>query len=192
MGIFLDKIVKPLLRSKRANWIHRVNTLIQGQLDVANSGTIDTEIVNDKLAFAIALDGMVDLIDNYDILLKSVSKRFAKFDIKTAKPIHKIALKSPEKLSEKEQLRFFDEFGVLVMRNIELRHEDIPVHLLRLDSFGLLSGALGMICFPETREKGFQLWEYLHGCFLLCEKFKYKKHLPKELVKLLEIGVFDK
>jgi len=53
-------------------------------------------------------------------------------------------------------------------------------------------GAIGMVCFPETRKKGFQLWKYSYECFPLCKKFNYKKHLPKELVKLLEVGVFDK
>ena len=53
-------------------------------------------------------------------------------------------------------------------------------------------GAIGMICFPETRKKGFQVWKYAHECFPQCKKFNYKKHLPKELVKLLEVGVFDK
>ena len=191
MGIFIDKILKPIFLSQESNWIRRLDELTTGQLDVAHNGD------GDGIAFASALDGMVDIIENYDVILKSVDQFYKKFDIKTAKPIHKIALKNPEMLSEKERLLFFDHTG-LIMANIMRQHETIPRNLsihgpLSLNaSLGFLMGAIGMISFPETRKQGFQLWKYLYECFPLCEKFKYKKHLPKELIKLLEVGVFDK
>ena len=197
MGIFLDKIIKPLFKSKKANWVSRINELTTKQLEIANSGQTDEEKEGDRLSFAWSLDGMVDIIENYDALLESVAQFYVKFDIKIAKPIHKIALKNPEKLSEKEKLAFFDH-SFLIMQNIRRQHEAIPRELLidgplsMLSSQGFLMGAIGMICFPDTRKKGFQLWKYSHGCFPLCKKFKYKKHLPKELIKLLEVGVFDK
>ena len=197
MGIFINKILKPIFLSQKSNAIRRLNELTAGQLDVANSGQTEEEKEGDRLSFAWSLDGMVDIIENYDALLESVAQFYIKFDIKIAKPIHKIALKNPEKLSEKEKLAFFDH-SFLIMQNIRRQHEAIPRELLidgplsMLASQGFLMGAIGMICFPDTREKGFQLWKYSHGCFPLCKKFKYKKHLPKELVKLLEVGVFDK
>ena len=98
-------------------------------------------------------------------------------------------------LSEKERLLFFDH-TFLILQNIRRQHQAIPVDLLLygplplLASQGLFTSAIGMICFPDTREKGFQLWKYLHGCFPLCEKFNYKKHLPKEVVKLLDTGIY--
>jgi hypothetical protein len=171
MGIFIDKILKPIFLSKESNWIRRLDEMSTGQLDVAHNGD------GDGIAFASALDGMVD--------------------IKTAKPIHKIALKNPEKLSKKEMLEYF-EHTFLIMANITRHHKTIPGDLLMYGtlqmhaSHGFLMGAIGMICFPETRKKGFQVWKYLYECFPLCKKFNYKKHLPKELVKLLEVGVFDK
>ena len=140
---------------------------------------------------------MVDIIENYDAILESVDQFYIKFDIKTAKPIHKIALKNPEKLSKKEMLEYFTHTS-LIMFNITRLHEVIPRKLLMYGplsmhaSHGFLMGAIGMICFPETRKKGFQLWKYAYECFPLCKKFKYKKHLPQELVKLLEVGVYDK
>ena len=127
--------------------------------------------------------------------MKSVSEFYVKFDLKSAKPLHNKALKNPEKLSEKEKLLFFDH-SFLFTQNINRQHERIPRELLMLGpapllaSQGLLSSALGMICFPETRKKGFELWKYLYACFAFCEKFNYKKHLPKEVVKLLEKEVF--
>ena len=197
MGVFINKILKPIFLSQKSNAIRRLNELTAGQLDVANSGQTEEEKEGDRLSFAWSLDGMVDIIENYDALLESVAQFYIKFDIKTAKPIHKIALKNPEKLSKKEMLEYFTHTS-LIMFNISRLHEAIPRKLLMYGplsmhaSHGFLMGAIGMICFPETRKKGFQLWKYAYECFPLCEKFKYKKHLPKELVKLLEVGVFDK
>ena len=191
MGIFIDKILKPIFLSKKSNWIRRLDELFTGQLDVAHNGD------GDRKSFALALDRMVDIIENYDAILESLDQFYIKFDIKTAKPIHKIALKNPEKLSKKEMLEYF-EHTFLIMANITRQHEAIPRDLLMYGplsmhaSYGFLTGAIGMICFPESRKKGFQVWKYAYECFPLCEKFNYKKHLPKELVKLLEVGVFDK
>ena len=191
MGIFIDKILKPIFLSKKSNWIRRLDEMSTGQLDVAHNGD------GDGKAFALALDGMVDIIENYDAILESVDQFYIKFDIKTAKPIHKIALKNPEKLSKKEMLEYF-EHTTLIMANITRQDKAIPRDFLMhgtlsmLASHGFLTGAIGMICFPETRKKGFQVWKYAYECFPQCKKFNYKKHLPKELVKLLEVGVFDK
>ena len=191
MGIFIDKILKPIFLSKKSNWIRRLDEMSTGQLDVAYNGD------GDGKAFALALDRMVDIIENYDAILESVDQFYIKFDIKTAKPIHKIALKNPEKLSKKEMLEYFTHTS-LIMANISRLHEAIPRKLLMYGplsmhaSHGFLMGAIGMICFPETRKKGFQVWKYAYECFPQCKKFNYKKHLPKELVKLLEVGVFDK
>jgi hypothetical protein len=191
MGIFIDKVLKPIFLSKKSNWIRRLDELSTGQLDVAYNGD------GDGKAFALALDGMVDIIENYDAILESVDQFYIKFDIRTAKPIHKIALKNPEMLSKKEMLEYF-EHTILIMANITRQDKAIPRDFLMhgtlsmLASHGFLTGAIGMICFPETRKKGFQVWKYAYECFPQCKKFNYKKHLPKELVKLLEVGVFDK
>ena len=191
MGIFIDKVLKPIFLSKRSNLIRRLNETITTQLEVAHDGD------GDRKAFAQSLDGIVDLIENYDALLESVAQFYIKFDINLARPIHKIALKNPEMLSEKEQFAFFDH-SFLISQNFHRQHAGIPRNLLMygplpmLAAQGFLLGAIGMICFSETRKKGFQLWKYSHECFPLCKKFNYKKHLPKELVKLLDVGVFDK
>ena len=191
MGIFIDKILKPIFLSKKSNWIRRLDEMSTGQLDVAYNGD------GDRKAFALALDGMVDIIENYDAILESVDQFYIKFDIRTAKPIHKIALKNPEMLSKKEMLEYF-EHTILIMSNITRQDKAIPRDFLMhgtlsmLASHGFITGAIGMICFPETRKKGFQVWKYAYECFPQCKKFNYKKHLPKELVKLLEVGVFDK
>ena len=53
MGIFIDKILKPIFLSKESNWIRRLNEMSTGQLDVAHNGD------GDGIAFAHALDERV-------------------------------------------------------------------------------------------------------------------------------------
>ena len=138
MGFFINKILKPIFLSQESNWIRRLDELTTGQLDVAHNGD------GDGIAFAHALDGMVDIIENYDAILESVDQFYIKFDIKTAKPIHKIALKNPEKLSKKEMLEYF-EHTFLIMANITRQHEAIPRDLLMQHAFWKLV-SLTLVC----------------------------------------------
>ena len=186
MGIFFNKIVKPLFRSQKGNWISRLNELTDNQLKIARDAKNQNEKNADQLSFAYALDGITDLIENWEALLESIAEFYIKFDIITARPIHKIALKNPEKLSETEKLRFLDEVGILILNNIKRKHPLIPPNLCRMDSLGILMGLIGMVFYPEVRKKGYMLWMYLEDCFPLCQKFKYKTHLPKSFIELLE------
>jgi hypothetical protein len=193
MGIFLNKIIKPLFRSKKGNWISRINEMTDKQLNIISDlhirgSTHEENLIkeSDLLEFIKALDGIVDLIDNWDILLESVKDFYIKFDIKTARPIHKIALKNPEKLSEDEKLRFLDEVGILVLSNMMRRHKLITTELCRPDSLGILMGSFGMVFYPEVRKKGYLLWSHLENCFSMCKKFKYQTHLPKSFIELLK------
>ena len=190
MGIFLNKIIKPLFRSKKGNWISRINELFDNQLKIANEDLSFSEREDNEFAFTTALDGVVDIIENYEILLEGLEANYIKFDIKTARPIHRLALKNPEKLSEDDKLRFFDESFLIIF---QMQREGLtPTKLATTASLGILLGGIGMVCFPETRSKGYQLWTYLENRFWKCKKFNYKKHLPKELVGLLEGAVLKK
>ena len=62
--------------------------------------------------------------------------------------------------------------------------------LRQTGALGLLFISVGMVSFPEIRNKGFKLWSYIEDCLPFCKEFKYKKHLPKELIKLLDTSVF--
>ena len=186
MGIFLNKIIKPLFRSKKGNWISRINELFDNQLKIANEDLSFSEREDNEFAFTTALDGVVDIIENYETLLEGLAANYIKFDIKTARPIHRLALKNPEKLSEDDKLRFFDESFLIIF---QMQREGLtPTKLATSASLG----GIGMVCFPETRSKGYQLWTYLENRFWKCKKFNYKKHLPKELVELLEGAVLKK
>ena len=157
MGIFFNKIVKPLFRSKKGNWISRLNELTDNQLEVSRDAKNPNEKNADQLSFAFALDGITDLMENWEVLLESIADFYVKFDIITARPIHKIALKNPEKLSETEKLRFLDEVGILILNNIKRKHPLIPPNLCRMDSLGILMGLIGMVFYPEVRKKGLSL-----------------------------------
>lgn len=186
MGIFFDKVIKPFFRSKKGNWISRLNELINNQLTVAQDVKNQNEKDANNISFAYALDGVVDLTKNWEVLLESVADFYIKFDIVTARPIHKVALKNPETLSEDEKLRFLDETGILILNNIKRRHALIPSDLCRMDSLGILIGLIGMVFYPEVRKKGYFLWMYLENCFPLCKKFNHKLHLPQSFVELLK------
>lgn len=189
MGIFINKVIKPLFRSKKGNWISRINELIDNQLKIVADYNTQMERESDLITFANALDGVVDIIENYNELLEGLVPHYIKFDIKTARPIHRLALKNPEKLSEEDKLRFFDESFLILMN---MTRNLTQASLFRSGSYGFLIGALGMVSFPETRSKGYQLWTYLEECLPHCKEFNYKKHLPKELIELLETAVFKK
>ena len=179
-----------LFRSKKGNWINRLNKLLDNQLKIAGDGLTSSDRVSDREAFANALDIMVEQIENYDDLLDTVAVNYIKFDIKTAKPIHKIALKNPEKLSDEDKIRVFDEMS-LIMNNLS-RLNPRMYALTQTGALGFLLISIGMVCFPEIRTKGYKLWSYINDCLPMCTKFKYKKHLPKELIKLLDTAVFNK
>tara|TARA_B100000029_G_C17479211_1_gene924927 strand:+ start:716 stop:1273 length:558 start_codon:yes stop_codon:yes gene_type:complete len=181
-------MILSLFRSAKGNWVNRINKLFANQLKIARDGLSSSERDADRYAFAEALDYMSILIKDYELHLDDVASVYIKYDMKKAKPIHKLALKNPEKLSEKDKIVLFDGMG-LIMNNLN-RLSPRMFALKQTGALGFLMGALGIVCFPEVREKGFKLWSYVEDCLPLCEKFIYKKHLPKELIKLLDTEVF--
>ena len=188
-GLILIMILS-LFRSRKSNWINRLNKLLDNQLKIARDGLSSSDREADRNAFADALDGMVGIVENYDSHLEDVAAAYIKFDIKSATPVHKIGLKNPEKLSEKDKLRFYDEMS-LIMSNFSKLVPQFYA-LRQTGALGFLLVSTGMVCFPEIRSKGYELWTYLEDCLPICKKFKYKKHLPKELVSLLDTAVFNK
>ena len=72
-----------LFRSKKQNWINRLNKLLDAQLKIASDGLTSSDREADRAAFADALDRMVGLIEDYDYLLSEVATAYVKFDIKT-------------------------------------------------------------------------------------------------------------
>ena len=141
-------------------------------------------------SIAMTLDNMVNQIYYYDKLLLKVATQYKKFDLETSKPIHKLALKYPEQLSEKDILRFFDETW-LIIRTMQRESEPEIINLANIGSFGIIVMSIGIVYFKDSRTKGFQVWKELERGFSETKKFNYKKHLPEELTKLLETAVFN-
>ena len=84
MGIFLNKIIKPLFRSKKGNWISRINELFENQLKVANDYNNEDERKSDLITFASTLDGVVDIIENYK---RDLETELSKDKLLESKPI---------------------------------------------------------------------------------------------------------
>ena len=183
MKSIFNKVIKPLFRTQKGNWKSRLNELLDNQIKICKDMSADS--------IANTLDNMTNQINRYENLLVNVALIYSKFDIKTARPIHKLALKYPEKLSEKDILRFFDE-AFLIIRYLQkdpLEHDHL--RLANVGSFGILCSGIGIIYFKDLRNKGFQVWKELERGFSETNEFNYKKHLPEELTKLLETAVFN-
>ena len=182
MGFIFNKVIKPLFRTQKGNWKSRLNELLDNQIKICKDMSADS--------IANTLDNMTNQINRYENLLVNVALIYSKFDIKTARPIHKLALKYPEQLSEKDILRFFDETW-LIIRTMQRESEPEIINLANIGSFGIIVMSIGIVYFKDSRTKGFQVWKELERGFSETKKFNYKKHLPEELTKLLETAVFN-
>ena len=182
MGFIFNKVIKPLFRTQKGNWKSRLNELLDNQIKICKDMSADS--------IANTLDNMTNQINRYENLLVNVALIYSKFDIKTARPIHKLALKYPEQLSEKDILRFFDETW-LIIRTMQRESEPKIINYANIGSFSIIVLSVAITYFKDLRKKGFKLWKELERGFPEVKDFDYKKHLPKELTKLLETAVFN-
>ena len=182
MGFIFNKVIKPLFRTQKGNWKSRLTEQLDKQIVICKDMNASS--------IAMTLDNMVNQIYYYDKLLLKVASQYEKFDIKTSKPIHKLALKYPEKLNDKDIFRFFDETW-LIVRTMQKEPEPEIINLANIGSFGIIIMSIGIVYFKDLRPKGFQVWKELERGFSETKKFNYKKHLPEELTKLLETAVFN-
>ena len=182
MGFIFNKVIKPLFRTQKGNWKSRLTEQLDKQIVICKDMNASS--------IAMTLDNMVNQIYYYDKLLLKVAAQYKKFNLETSKPIHKLALKYPEQLSEKDILRFFDETW-LIVRTMQRESEPEIINLANIGSFGIIVMSIGIVYFKDSRTKGFQVWKELERGFSETKKFNYKKHLPEELTKLLETAVFN-
>ena len=182
MGFIFNKVIKPLFRTQKGNWKSRLNEQLDKQIVICKDMNASS--------IAMTLDNMVNQIYYYDKLLLKVTAQYKKFNLETSKPIHKLALKYPEQLSEKDIFRFFYETW-LIIRTMQRESEPEIINLANIGSFGIIVMSIGIVYFKDSRTKGFQVWKELERGFSETKKFNYKKHLPEELTKLLETAVFN-
>ena len=183
MGFIFNKVIKPLFRTQKGNWKSRLNEQLDKQIVICKD--------MDASSIAMTLDNIVIQNFYYDkLLLKLAAQQYEEFDLETSKPIHKLALKYPEQLSEKDIFRFFYETR-LIIRTMQRESEPEIINLANIGSFGIIVMSIGIVYFKDSRTKGFQVWKELERGFSETKKFNYKKHLPEELTKLLETAVFN-
>ena len=182
MGFIFNKVIKPLFRTQKGNWKSRLNEQLDKQIVICKDMNASS--------IAMTLDNMVNQIYYYDKLLLKVAAQYKKFNLETSKPIHKLALKYPEQLSEKDILRFFDETW-LIIRTMQRESEPKIINYANIGSFSIIVLSVAITYFKDLRKKGFKLWKELERGFPEVKDFDYKKHLPKELTKLLETAVFN-
>ena len=182
MKSIFNKVIKPLFRTRKGNWKNRFNKQLDKQIVICKD--------MDASSIAMTLDNMVNQIYYYDKLLLKVAAQYKKFNIETSKPIHKLALKYPEQLSEKDIFRFFYETR-LIIRTMQRESEPKIINYANIGSFSIIVLSVAITYFKDLRKKGFKLWKELERGFPEVKDFDYKKHLPKELTKLLETAVFN-
>ena len=184
MKSIFNKVIKPLFRTRKGNWKNRFNKQLDKQIVICKD--------MDASSIAMTLDNMVIQNFYYDkLLLKLAAQQYEEFDLETSKPIHKLALKYPEQLSEKDIFRFFYETWLIT---ITMQRESEPkiINYANIGSFSIIVLSVAITYFKDLRKKGFKLWKELERGFPEVKDFDYKKHLPKELTKMLETAVFDK
>ena len=182
MGFIFNKVIKPLFRTQKGNWKSRLNEQLDKQIVICKDMNASS--------IAMTLDNMVNQIYYYDKLLLKVAAQYKKFNLETSKPIHKLALKYPEQLSEKDIFRFFYETR-LIIRTMQRESEPKIINYANIGSFSIIVLSVAITYFKDLRKKGFKLWKELERGFPEVKDFDYKKHLPKELTKLLETAVFN-
>ena len=182
MGFIFNKVIKPLFRTQKGNWKSRLNEQLDKQIVICKDMKVSS--------IAMTLDNMVNQIYYYDKLLLKVAAQYKKFNLETSKPIHKLALKYPEQLSEKDIFRFFYETR-LIIRTMQRESEPKIINYANIGSFSIIVLSVAITYFKDLRKKGFKLWKELERGFPEVKDFDYKKHLPKELTKLLETAVFN-
>ena len=182
MGFIFNKVIKPLFRTQKGNWKSRLNEQLDKQIVICKDMNASS--------IAMTLDNMVNQIYYYDKLLLKVAAQYKKFNFETSKPIHKLALKYPEQLSEKDIFRFFYETR-LIIRTMQRESEPKIINYANIGSFSIIVLSVAITYFKDLRKKGFKLWKELERGFPEVKDFDYKKHLPKELTKLLETAVFN-
>ena len=99
-------------------------------------------------------------------------------------------MQTPRDLSEKEIAQLYEIINLILMsfKKITMRsyveRMSMALHVLFLNT--------GVMLDKSLEEKYIKLWFFYKDCLKYCKDFKYKKHLPDELIKLVEEKVLNK
>lgn len=180
MGIF------DIFRSKRGVLNKRFHDTINLFLKV-----YDPEpTYNDHRYFATALDRASSILDDHEKYLSEIAAENKNFDLDSSIKLFKIGTQTPRDLSTKELVQFYEIINLILMsfKKITMRsyvdRMSTALHVIFIN--------IGVMLDKSLEEKYIKLWFFYKDCLPYCEDFKYKKHLPKELIKLVEKKVLNK
>lgn len=180
MGIF------DIFKSKKQKLNKRFHTSINLFLKV-----YDTEpTFSDHRYFATVLDRSSSIIDDHKQYLQEIVDDNKNFNLKTSTALFKKGLQNPKGLSDTELDQFIDIMDMILK---SFKKVTLQSYIERM-SMGLhvIFINIGVVVDKNLEEKYIKLWFFYKDCLPYCENFKYKKHLPKELVKLVEKKVLNK
>jgi len=175
-----------IFRSKRGVLNKRFHDTINLFLKVYDS----EPTYNDHRYFATVLDRSSSILDDYKKYLNDAAEESESFDLNSAIKLFKKGTQTPRDLSEKELDQFYEIFNLILksFKRITMRsyvdRMSMGLHVLFIN--------VGAVLDESLEEKYIKLWFFYKDCLPYCEDFKYKKHLPKELVKLVEKKILNK
>jgi hypothetical protein len=145
---------------------------------------------NDHRYFATALDRASSILDDHEKYLSDAAEENKSFDLNSAIKLFKKGTQTPRDLSEKELDQFYEIFNLILksFKRITMRsyvdRMSTALHVIFIN--------IGVMLDKSLEEKYIKLWFFYKDCLPYCEDFKYKKHLPEELIKLVEKKVLNK
>ena len=183
----IDEIVRKrktpaldIFKSQKEKLNKRFNIALDTFLSVVESGPTS----NDYKFFSIILDRASSILDDYNTYLEEVADVNKNFDLDRSIVLHKKGLENPQKLSEKELEQFIDELDLI------LKHlQGFPLQSYKEKmcmALYVIFINVGAVVDEDIKEKYFKVWwPFYKNCLMFCLDFKYEKHLPKELAKLV-------
>jgi len=145
--------------------------------------------MNDYRYFATVLDRSSSILDDHEKYLREIAEEKQDFDLNSSIKLFKIGTQRPRDLSEKELAQLYEIINLILMsfKKITMRsyveRMSMALHVLFLNT--------GVMLDKSLEEKYIKLWFFYKDCLPYCEDFKYKKHLPDELIKLVEEKVLN-
>ena len=168
-----------IFKSQKEKLNKRFNTTLDTFLQGVDSATRD-----DYKFISTVLDRSSSILDDYNTYLEEVADMNKDFDLDSSIVLHKKGLENPQKLSEKELQQFIDELD-LILKNLQtLRPQSYKDRMVM--ALCVIFINIGAVVDENIKEKYIkQWWPFYKNCLMFCLDFKYEKHLPKELAKLV-------
>jgi hypothetical protein len=145
---------------------------------------------NDHRYFATVLDRSSSILDDHKKYLSDIADDNKNFDLKSSIKLFKIGTQKPRDLSEKELTQLYDIINLIL---VSFKKITMQSYVERMSmALHVIFVNIGVMLDKSLQEKYIKLWFFYKDCLPYCADFKYKKHLPDELIKLVEEKVLGK